>query len=45
VVSDHFETTVPGLFAAGDVASGLNQINVAAGQAAIAATEVHNRLP
>jgi thioredoxin reductase (NADPH) len=43
-VSDHFETTVPGLFAAGDVASGLNQINVAAGQAAIAATEIHNRL-
>ncbi|MEJ6022425.1 NAD(P)/FAD-dependent oxidoreductase [Ramlibacter sp. PS4R-6] len=45
VVTDHFETTVPGLFAAGDVASGLNQINVAAGQAAIAATEIHNRLP
>jgi thioredoxin reductase (NADPH) len=44
VVSDHFETTVPGLFAAGDVASGLNQINVAAGEAAIAATEIHNRL-
>lgn len=44
VVSDHFETTVPGLFAAGDVAAGLNQINVAAGQAAIAATEIHNRL-
>jgi thioredoxin reductase (NADPH) len=44
VVTDHFETTVPGLFAAGDVASGLNQINVAAGQAAIAATAIHNRL-
>jgi thioredoxin reductase (NADPH) len=44
VVTDHFETTVPNLFAVGDVASGLNQINVAAGQAAIAATEVHNRL-
>jgi thioredoxin reductase (NADPH) len=44
VVTDHFETTVPGLFAAGDVAAGLNQINVAAGQAAIAATEIHNRL-
>jgi thioredoxin reductase (NADPH) len=44
VVTDHFETTVPGLFAAGDVASGLNQINVAAGQAAIVATEIHNRL-
>jgi len=45
VVSDHFETTVPGLFAAGDVASGLNQINVAAGHGAIAATAIHNRLP
>jgi thioredoxin reductase (NADPH) len=44
VVTDHFETTVPGMFAAGDVASGLNQINVAAGQAAIAATAIHNRL-
>lgn len=44
VVDDHFETTVPGLYAAGDVAAGLNQINVAAGQAAIAATAIHNRL-
>jgi thioredoxin reductase (NADPH) len=44
VVDDHLETTVPGLYAAGDVAVGLNQINVAAGQAAIAATAIHNRL-
>jgi thioredoxin reductase (NADPH) len=44
VVNDHFETTVPNLFAAGDVASGLNQINVAAGQAAIVATVIQNRL-
>jgi thioredoxin reductase (NADPH) len=44
VVSDHFESTLPGLYAVGDVASGLNQINVAAGQAAIAATAIHNRL-
>jgi thioredoxin reductase (NADPH) len=43
-VDDHFETSVPGLYAAGDVAAGLNQINVAAGQAAIAATAIHNRL-
>lgn len=43
-VDDHLETTVPGLYAAGDVAVGLNQINVAAGQAAIAATAIHNRL-
>lgn len=44
VVDDHLRTTVPGLFAAGDVAAGLNQISVAYGQAAIAATAVHNEL-
>lgn len=38
-------TAVPGLYAAGDVVSGLNQISVAVGQAAIAALGVHNRLP
>lgn len=43
-VSDHYETTVPGLYAAGDLAVDLNQINVAAGQAAIAATAIHNSL-
>ncbi|MES2631934.1 MAG: NAD(P)/FAD-dependent oxidoreductase [Pseudomonadota bacterium] len=43
-VDEHYQTSVPGLYAAGDVAAGLNQINVAAGQAAIAATDVHNRL-
>ena len=44
VVDGHLQTTVPGLYAAGDVAAGLNQINVAAGQAAIAATAIHNSL-
>ncbi|ESQ88619.1 hypothetical protein ABAC460_15115 [Asticcacaulis sp. AC460] len=39
------ETTVPGLFAAGDVVSGLNQISVACGQAAIAACHIHHKLP
>ncbi|TFZ04284.1 NAD(P)/FAD-dependent oxidoreductase [Ramlibacter rhizophilus] len=43
-VDAHQRTAVPGLWAAGDVAQGLNQINVAAGQAAIAATSVHNFL-
>lgn len=38
-------TTVPGLYAIGDVVSGLNQISVAVGQAAIAATHLHNELP
>jgi thioredoxin reductase (NADPH) len=43
-VDPHLETSVAGLYAAGDVAVGLNQINVAAGHAAIAATAIHNRL-
>ena len=45
VVDDHQRTTVPGLYAIGDVVMGLNQIAVAAGQAAIAATTIHNALP
>jgi thioredoxin reductase (NADPH) len=43
-VDAHMQTTVPGLYAAGDVAVDLNQISVAAGHAAIAATDIHNRL-
>lgn len=43
-VDAHMQTTVPGLYAAGDVAVDLNQISVAAGHAAIAATAIHNRL-
>ncbi|MEG3184242.1 NAD(P)/FAD-dependent oxidoreductase [Novilysobacter erysipheiresistens] len=38
-------TSVPGLYAIGDVVSALNQIAVATGHAAIAATHVHNALP
>ena len=45
VVDDHQRTSVPGLYAIGDVVQGLNQIAVAAGQAAIAATTIHNALP
>jgi len=44
VVNEHQETSVPGLYAAGDVVRGLNQISTAAGEGAIAATDVHNRL-
>lgn len=44
-VDAHQETTVPGLFAAGDVVRGLAQISVAMGQAAVAATAIHNGLP
>jgi thioredoxin reductase (NADPH) len=40
----HQLTTIPGLYAAGDVVNELNQISVAAGHAAIAATHVHNAL-
>lgn len=43
VVDAHCETTVRGLYAAGDVARGLDQIVVGMGHAAIAATHIHNR--
>jgi thioredoxin reductase (NADPH) len=45
VVDNHGATSVPGLYAIGDVTVGLNQIAVATGQAARAATHIHNRLP
>lgn len=45
IVDQHQRTTVPGLWAAGDVVSALNQISVAYGQAAIAATDIHRQLP
>ena len=45
VVDAHMQTSVDGLYAIGDVVSALNQISVAVGHAAIAATSVHNRLP
>lgn len=44
-VDEHQMTSVPGLYAIGDVVSALNQIAVATGHAAIAATAVHNALP
>jgi thioredoxin reductase (NADPH) len=43
-VDAHQQTTIQGLYAAGDVASGLNQISVAFGGAAIAASAIHNAL-
>ena len=43
-VDAHHETTVRNLFAAGDVVSGLDQLAVATGHAALAATAIHNRL-
>jgi thioredoxin reductase (NADPH) len=44
VVDRHLETTVPGLFAAGDVVIGLDQISHAMGQAGVAATAIRNHL-
>ena len=44
-VSEHGETSIGGLYAAGDLVRGLNQISVANGEAAIAATAIHNHLP
>lgn len=45
LVDAHMQTSVDGLYAIGDVVSALNQISVALGHAAIAASAVHNRLP
>lgn len=44
LVDAHQRSSIPGLFAAGDVVSGLDQISVANGQAAVAATAIHNDL-
>jgi thioredoxin reductase (NADPH) len=44
LVDAHLQTSIPGFYAAGDVVSGLNQISVATGHAAIATTAIHNRL-
>lgn len=41
----HMQTGVPGLYAIGDLVSGLNQISVAVGHAAVAATAIHRSLP
>lgn len=43
-VDPHQQTSVRGLYAAGDVVRGLNQIAVATAEAAVAATAIHNSL-
>ena len=43
-VDAHQATSVAGLYAAGDVVRGLNQIAVAGAEAAVAATAIHNAL-
>jgi thioredoxin reductase (NADPH) len=45
LVDDHQRTTVDRLYAAGDVVTDLHQLSVAFGHAAVAATDIHNRLP
>ena len=44
VVDAQQTTSIPGLYAAGDVVRGLNQIAVASAEAAVAATAIHNAL-
>jgi len=44
IVDVHQQTTVPGLYAAGDVVKALNQMSVGTGHAAIAATAIHINL-
>lgn len=43
-VDEHQRTSIPGLFAAGDVVKGLDQISNAMGQAGVAATAIRNLL-
>lgn len=43
LVDTHNQTSVEDLYAAGDIVSGLDQIVVGMGHAAIAATRIHNR--
>ncbi|KTD45213.1 thioredoxin reductase [Legionella quinlivanii] len=43
MVNKHQQSSIKGFYAAGDVVHGLNQICVATSQAAIAATDIHNR--
>lgn len=44
IVDQHMMTSIAGLYAAGDVVHSLDQIAVAFGEAAIAATSMHDRL-
>ena len=44
-VDERQQTSIPGIYAAGDVVHSLNQMAVGAAHAAIAATAIHNTLP
>ncbi len=43
LTDDHQQTSIPGLYAAGDVVTGLNQLAVAMAQGELAATAIHNQ--
>lgn len=45
ITNEHQRTNIPGLYAVGDITTDLSQISVGMGQAAIAATAMHNDLP
>jgi len=45
LVDKNQETSIKGLYAAGDIVSELDQISVAFGHAAVAATHIHHSLP
>ncbi|RYY76635.1 MAG: hypothetical protein EOO52_03780 [Gammaproteobacteria bacterium] len=44
IIDKHQRSTLNGLYAIGDLVSSLHQVSVAAGQAAIASTHIHNTL-
>lgn len=44
IADTHQRLSIPGLYAVGDCVQGLAQISVASGQAAVAATAIHNEL-
>jgi len=44
MLNEHQQTSVDGLYAAGDLVNSLHQVSVATGNAAIAATDIHNKL-
>jgi thioredoxin reductase (NADPH) len=43
-VNGHMMTSIEGLYAAGDMVRGLNQLSIAQAEGAIAATDIHNKL-
>ena len=44
-VNEHQRTSIPGLYAAGDVVHALNQTSIGTAHGATAATAIHHELP